>query len=329
MSDDQRTPNRQVEEKGKSFARFLIDTEFAPFVMVGKCINFFGYGTTLAFLAGVLATYVYGQLPNAPLHDALFPKSSSKKPEMTITGTIRNWDGVKLESVNAYLSPTRYTPHFTDGKFRIKVPEGDYSLIIIDPTDQNRHAIANISPDNKDVDLMMPTEVGIVYGRLVDTKGRPRTAKLVCISGPLIRPDGSEICSTTKSDGDFAFNLIPTLSMGTGSFTVKVRKSNEDEGDYRVETVSPQKKTDISSLLRPGDPVVSGLVTDNRGNPAGNVLVAIAGNYSAITAYDGRYLINVPDRGTYKIEVSRGSQQLYQDTIVVDTPQFLYNIHLK
>jgi hypothetical protein len=67
MPDEAREPNKN---KKKSIGDFLIETGWSPFVFIGKCVNFFGILSVIAFMLGAVCTYLYSRNENLPYYQS-------------------------------------------------------------------------------------------------------------------------------------------------------------------------------------------------------------------------------------------------------------------
>jgi len=121
--------------KGRgSFAGFLIDTDVKPFVVVGKCMQFFGLGVVVSFLlgAGCLYTYaVFEHLPGSKQATVAPPQqlataSPSAPKQVWLHGTVKSHETPFEIGVLA----TRQGPFQPDGSYSIQVPESDRYLVI-------------------------------------------------------------------------------------------------------------------------------------------------------------------------------------------------------
>jgi hypothetical protein len=130
---------------GKSLPLFLIKTEIGPFVLTGKCMQYFGLKTVISFVLG--ATLVYGYAFFKPLPYLAKPlsesaavvatqppvKSEPPAKEIRLHGVVQDRNGhpVKEEFMVGVLLK-RFGPlRNVDGSFAIDVPKSSsYDLAL-------------------------------------------------------------------------------------------------------------------------------------------------------------------------------------------------------
>ena len=117
-----------------SFAGFLIDTDVKPFVVMGKCMQYFGLGVVASFLLGAACVYGYAVFEHLPgskqaivAPSPLVATASPSPPKRVwLHGTVKSHETPFEIGVLA----TSQGPFQPDGSYSIQVPESDRYLVI-------------------------------------------------------------------------------------------------------------------------------------------------------------------------------------------------------
>ena len=116
----------------KSFADFLIDSEFAPLAFVGRCLRQFGARAVAGFLLGAVALYGYGVVRGLPYVKSStegsvipVPPAPVQSKTVKLHGLVRDSDGKPVkEAFNVGVLAKQLGPvQNSDGSFEMEVPQ--------------------------------------------------------------------------------------------------------------------------------------------------------------------------------------------------------------
>jgi hypothetical protein len=297
----------------------LIDSGVFPLSLMGKAMKYFGPSLVIAFLFGFFIACLYSRFDFLPLRDTLF-SSTLPKEDMSVSGHVTDWKGKPLQGAMVYTVPSKYQQLTRDdGIFNIKVTPQEYAVIVVDPQDDSKHVIHNAPSEN--LIFKIPPESFRLEGTVTD-RGKPQNNREVKLSGGFLQ---NQLCATTDAEGKYIFDVVPAVSISESHLTIAVGGHSEPIED----SIDAYTVKEFNIKLDSTDPIVTGFVKDSRGTPVPNVRVAIDQRYGAITAYDGRYSINVPTLGSHIIQVWHGDQRLFETEIGIDKDNFTYDIGLR
>jgi hypothetical protein len=311
-----------MSNQRSKLVEFLVSTPFRPLIILGNAIKGFGLGTVVAFLLGAAATYGYSQFESAPFHVFFFPPP--KIEEMTITGTVNDWDHRPVVSALAYVIPPGYTVSIIDGKFEMKAAKSNYTVLVTAMEDPSRFALAMVSPVESIFDMTIPPGLGSLAGHVEDSTGKSLVGSTVCVEGGSLP---GERCVRTNSKGDYLLQDIPAYA--TGTKVSKITAYKDRRSSYvNATNVKPHITNLVEKIIVGDDPMISGLVTDRNNYPIPNAWVSIDGQFTAVTSYDGRYAIAILHGGAHRIEVSLNNRVLYSQSINVTGESYVFDVRL-
>ena len=118
-----------------SLAGFLIDSDFKPLVFLGRCVQYFGFGTVAGFLVGVACVYGYAFFKPLPYAVSLEteskvqPSPTPPVPSKTVQlhGWVRNSAGEPIkEAFTVGVLANQLGPvQNADGSFTLEVPRSN------------------------------------------------------------------------------------------------------------------------------------------------------------------------------------------------------------
>ncbi len=128
--------NRAAHKTGrapkKGLAEFLLETNFTPLVIIGKCVQQFGWGAVAGFLIGAAAVYGYAvvvrPLPYAKSEPAATPApvvAAALPKTVQLRGRVRDGKGSPMNErfwvgvLAKQLGPVQNS----DGTFTLEVPQ--------------------------------------------------------------------------------------------------------------------------------------------------------------------------------------------------------------
>jgi len=123
---------RKADDRGKkrNFAGFLIESDIKPFMFVGKCIQYFGWGTVAGVFLGAICVYGYAvfykPLPYAKVVTEPIVQPTPQNKTVQLRGLVRNSADEPAKWFHVGVFANQQGPLTnSDGSFNIEVPQSD------------------------------------------------------------------------------------------------------------------------------------------------------------------------------------------------------------
>lgn len=127
-----RAPDKPMPVQKQGLAEFLLQTNFTPLVVIGKCVQQFGWSAVAGFLMGAASVYgyaVFKPLPYSKSEPAPAPAvvAASSPKTVQLRGRVRNGKGSPVNErfwvgvLAKQLGPVQNS----DGTFALEVPQSN------------------------------------------------------------------------------------------------------------------------------------------------------------------------------------------------------------
>jgi len=179
MRNRHRQPSNGDPGKTKpTFTKFMLDSDIKPVIFLGKCVQYFGWGTVGGFLLGVAFLYGYAFVTKSlPL--VTFAGEQAKESRGTVTvptpspvpmrslrGVVKINDKQLIEDIEIGVLSMRPLGPFQGGEFSIQVPEStdDHYQITLWNMGYQRFKLVELIPDHDGYvhDIVFPAGVASI-----------------------------------------------------------------------------------------------------------------------------------------------------------------------
>lgn len=219
------------------------------------------------------------------------------------------------------------------GNAQFQVPNGSYT-VLVEAKGFQSVTLSNQKVENHALTIPVTLELeqgkGVLSGVITDGLTNAPIAGAAVKATP---SDPSLDTVTTATGGDGSY----TMALSAGTYTLTVSKSGYSSASASDVTVAAEQSASQSLSLQPISGSVSGTVTgaDDQGTtgPLEAATVTAAptsgeGSYSAATAGDGTYTLNLP-AGEYKITASKDGYSSESTTVTVSAGGSTFSPYLE